>query len=326
MLLPIAALLSGLLMLAWSGEQFVQGARALARHGRMPPLLVGLVVVGFGHSVPELAVAIWSAWLERPGLALGNAWGAHIVNIGLILAVTALLAPVRLRSQVLRREAPMLLAATALTAVLVADSTLSRADAFVLLAAMGALLVWTVRQPRRHADDALAREIAANDAPAPTRSLGAALLQSLLAAAVLAGGSALLVWGAAAAAWLLGISDLAMGLSVIALGSALPELAACVAAARQGDDDVVLGTVLGAALFNLLAVVGLTAAIAPADIEPQALTRDLPVLAGMTLALFVLARRRGEGLLRRPEALTLLFAYGAYLAWLLATLVPGGGT
>lgn len=324
MLLPIAALLAGLLMLAWSGEQFVLGARTLARHGRMPPLLVGLVVVGFGHSVPELAVAIWSAWLERPGLALGNAWGAHIVNIGLILAVTALLAPVRLRSQVLRREPLMLLAATALTAVLVADSTLSRADAFVLLAAMGALLVWTVRQSRRHAGDALAREIAADHAPTPT--LGPALLQSLVAAAVLAGGSALLVWGAAAAAWLLGISDLAMGLSVIALGCALPELAACVAAARQGDDDVVLGTVLGAALFNLLAVVGLTAAIAPADIEPQALTRDLPVLAGMTLALFVLARRRGEGLLRRPEALTLLFAYGAYLAWLLATLVPGGGT
>ena len=321
-LMPIAALIIGLLLLIWSADRFVEGASATARHFAVPPLLVGMVIVGFGTSAPELVVSALAASQGNPSLALGNAWGSNIVNMGLILGVTALIAPIQVRSQVLRKELPLLIGVTALSALLVWDLSLSRTDAIVLLTAFALLMGWSIREAMTHGDDALAQETDA-ELQAHAMRLPRALLWLVLGLLVLVGASRLLVWGAVEIAQGLGVSDLVIGLTVVAVGTSLPELASCVAAARKGEDDIALGNVLGSGLFNTLAVVGLAGVIAPMDLEPAALTRDLPVMAGLTLLLYQMGRGwRRPGRINRWEGSGLLAVYVGYTAWLLWTMGP----
>ena len=321
-LMPIAALIVGLLLLIWSADRFVEGASATARHFAVPPLLVGMVIVGFGTSAPELVVSALAASQGNPSLALGNAWGSNIVNMGLILGVTALIAPIQVRSQVLRKELPLLIGVTALSALLAWDLGLSRWDAIVLLAAFALLMGWSIREAMTHGDDALAQETDA-ELQAHAMPLPRALLWLVLGLLVLVGASRLLVWGAVDIAQGLGVSDLVIGLTVVAVGTSLPELASCVAAARKGEDDIALGNVLGSGLFNTLAVVGLAGVIAPMDLEPAALTRDLPVMAGLTLLLYQMGRGwRRPGRINRWEGSGLLAVYVGYTAWLLWTMGP----
>ena len=321
-LMPIAALIVGLLLLIWSADRFVEGASATARHFAVPPLLVGMVIVGFGTSAPELVVSALAASQGNPSLALGNAWGSNIVNMGLILGVTALIAPIQVRSQVLRKELPLLIGVTALSALLAWDLGLSRWDAIVLLAAFALLMGWSIREAMTHGDDALAQETDV-ELQAHAMPLPRALLWLVLGLLVLVGASRLLVWGAVDIAQGLGVSDLVIGLTVVAVGTSLPELASCVAAARKGEDDIALGNVLGSGLFNTLAVVGLAGVIAPMDLEPAALTRDLPVMAGLTLLLYQMGRGwRRPGRINRWEGSGLLAVYVGYTAWLLWTMGP----
>lgn len=321
-LMPIAALIVGLLLLIWSADRFVEGASATARHFAVPPLLVGMVIVGFGTSAPELVVSALAASQGNPSLALGNAWGSNIVNMGLILGVTALVAPIQVRSQVLRKELPLLIGVTALSALLAWDLGLSRWDAIVLLAAFALLMGWSIREAMTHGDDALAQETDV-ELQAHAMPLPRALLWLVLGLLVLVGASRLLVWGAVKIAQGLGVSDLVIGLTVVAVGTSLPELASCVAAARKGEDDIALGNVLGSGLFNTLAVVGLAGVIAPMDLEPAALTRDLPVMAGLTLLLYQMGRGwRRPGRINRWEGSGLLAVYVGYTAWLLWTMGP----
>ena len=321
-LMPIAALIVGLLLLIWSADRFVEGASATARHFAVPPLLVGMVIVGFGTSAPELVVSALAASQGNPSLALGNAWGSNIVNMGLILGVTALIAPIQVRSQVLRKELPLLIGVTALSALLAWDLGLSRWDAIVLLAAFALLMGWSIREAMTHGDDALAQETDA-ELQAHALPLPRALLWLVLGLLVLVGASRLLVWGAVDIAQCLGVSDLVIRLTVVAVGTSLPELASCVAAARKGEDDIALGNVLGSGLFNTLAVVGLAGVIAPMDLEPAALTRDLPVMAGLTLLLYQMGRGwRRPGRINRWEGSGLLAVYVGYTAWLLWTMGP----
>ncbi len=321
-LMPIAALIVGLLLLIWSADRFVEGASATARHFAVPPLLVGMVIVGFGTSAPELVVSALAASQGNPSLALGNAWGSNIVNMGLILGVTALIAPIQVRSQVLRKELPLLIGVTALSALLAWDLGLSRWDAIALLAAFALLMGWSIREAMTHGDDALAQETDA-ELQAHAMPLPRALLWLVLGLLVLVGASRLLVWGAVDIAQGLGVSDLVIGLTVVAVGTSLPELASCVAAARKGEDDIALGNVLGSGLFNTLAVVGLAGVIAPMDLEPAALTRDLPVMAGLTLLLYQMGRGwRRPGRINRWEGGGLLAVYVVYTAWLLWTMGP----
>ncbi len=321
-LMPIAALIVGLLLLIWSADRFVEGASATARHFAVPPLLVGMVIVGFGTSAPELVVSALAASQGNPSLALGNAWGSNIVNMGLILGVTALIAPIQVRSQVLRKELPLLIGVTALSALLAWDLGLSRWDAIVLLAAFALLMGWSIREAMTHGDDALAQETDV-ELQAHAMPLPRALLWLVLGLLVLVGASRLLVWGAVEIAQGLGVSDLVIGLTVVAVGTSLPELASCVAAARKGEDDIALGNVLGSGLFNTLAVVGLAGVIAPMDLEPAALTRDLPVMAGLTLLLYQMGRGwRRPGRINRWEGSGLLAVYVGYTAWLLWTMGP----
>jgi cation:H+ antiporter len=322
MLLPSLAILLGLVLLIWSADRFVDGARATAHHFSMPPLLVGMLVVGFGTSVPELVVSVFAALDGRPGLALGNAWGSSILNTSLILGVTAILLPIAVRSGVLRKQLPILMAATGLSAALVWDGVLTRLDSLLLLAVFAALIAWSIVAVRGQDRDTLAMETA-TELRQDAMPLPPALVWLAPGIVVLVVGSRLLVWGALAIAQTLGVSDAVIGLTVVAIGTSLPELAACIAAARKGEDDIALGNVLGSSLFNTLAVVGLAGAVAPMDIEPSLLTRDLPVMAGLTVLLFVMGWGfKGSGRINRLEGSLLVLAYLAYIAWLLRSLTP----
>ena len=287
MLLPSLAILAGLILLVWSADRFVAGASATAQHFSVPPLLVGMLIVGFGTSAPEMVVSVLAASQGTPGLALGNAWGSNIVNMGLILGITALIAPIMVRSVILRKELPILMAVTALSALLVWDGVLSRLDAAVLLLVFGTLVTWSIVEARSGGGDNLATETA-TELEAHPMPIRRALLWLGLGLLLLVGSSRLLVWGAVSIAQSLGVSDLIIGLTVVALGTSLPELASCVAAARKGEHDIALGNVLGSGLFNTLAVVGLAGVIAPMDIGGDVLTRDLPMMAGLTMLLFAM--------------------------------------
>lgn len=322
MLLPSFAVLAGLVLLVWSADRFVDGASATAHHFAMPPLLVGMLIVGFGTSAPEMVVSVLAASQGSPGLALGNAWGSNILNMALILGITALITPIAVQSVILRKELPILIAVTALSALLVWDGLLTRWDAVLLLAVFGGLIAWSIVAARGQGRDSLALETA-TELSAGAMPLNRALLWLGLGLLVLVGSSRLLVWGAVTIAQTLGVSDVVIGLTVVAIGTSLPELASCVVAARKGEDDIALGNVLGSSLFNTLAVVGLAAVIAPMDIEPTLLTRDLPVMAGLTVLLFVLGWGfRGPGRINRFEGGLLVAIYLGYTAWLLSTLAP----
>lgn len=323
MLLAIAALLAGLILLVWGGDRAVQGASTLATRSGLSPMLVALVVVGFGSAAPELVVALAAATMGHPALALGSAWGANIVAMSLVLGATLWITPLTLRSQVLRRELPLMVAATLLTAALVWDGVLSRIDAALLLLGFAGLLVWSWRQLRLIDGDrdALALETRAEMAVLPGSVVGAVVMTALGWLSLFAG-SLMVVWGAIEAAIWLGVSDLIIGLSVVALGTTLPELSVCVVAARKGEDDIALGHVLGAGLFNTLAVTGLAGLIQPLDLPLQALWRDLLTMAALAMGLYLLGRRsdRPARLGRRAgQALV-----GAYLLHTLAVLATSG--
>jgi cation:H+ antiporter len=321
MLLPSLAILVGLALLVWSADRFVEGASATAGHYSVPPLLVGMLIVGFGTSAPEMVVSTLAASQGNPGLALGNAWGSNIVNIALILGVTALISPIIVHSMILRKELPILAAVTALSAYLVWDGQITRLDAWVLLAVFGVLVTWSIVEGMRGGSDALAVETA-TELKAHAMPLKRSLMWLVLGLLVLIASSRLLVWGAVTIAQSLGVSDLIIGLTVVAVGTSLPELASCVAAARKGEHDIALGNVLGSNLFNTLAVVGIAGAISPIQIEAVSISRDLTVMAGLTLVLFVMGWgfRGRPGRINRWEAGVLLTAYLAYTGWLLSTI------
>lgn len=316
MLIALAAVAGGLVILVWSADRFVDGAAATARHFRMPPLLIGMVIVGFGTSAPEMVVSALAAGQGNPALALGNAYGSNIVNIGLILGVTALIAPIAAQSVVVRKEIPILAGVTVLSAGLLWDGTLSRFDAVVLLAAFAGLVGWSIVAGMRSTDDSLGTEMEA-ELLATAMPLRPALIRVVVGLVLLVVSSRLLVWGAVTVAHSLGVSDLIIGLTIVAVGTSLPELAASLAAARKNEPDIALGNVIGSNLFNTLAVVGIAGVIHPLAVPPDVLTRDLAVVGVMTAALFVVCVAiRGEGRINRIEGGALLAAYVAYTAWL----------
>lgn len=318
----LAAVIAGLLLLVWSADRFVDGAAATARHFRMSPLLIGMLVVGFGTSAPEMVVSAISAFNGNPGIALGNAYGSNITNIALILGLTALLAPIAVHSQIVRKELPVLLAVTAVAAWQLWDGMLSRWDAVGLLTLFALIMAWAVYQGMRGRPDALGIQVEDELAENPPVPLARALGWLVLGLLVLVASSQLLVWGAVRIATLMGVSDLIIGLTVVAIGTSLPELASSLAAVRKNEHDIALGNVIGSNLFNTLAVVGIAGSIHPMQVEPEVMSRDIPVMAGLSVALVIFSFGfRGPGRINRLEGGLLLAAYLAYAGWLLSLVV-----
>jgi cation:H+ antiporter len=314
------AIAFGLALLVWSADRFVEGSASTARHFGMPPLLIGMVIVGFGTSAPEMVVSAISAMQGNPGIALGNAYGSNITNIALILGVTALLSPIVVHSQVLRKELPILAGITALAAWQVFDGEITRIDALVLLGVFAGLMGWTIWQGMQKRPDVLGSEMEQElDVRAmPLRRAVAWLVVGLI---LLIASSRILVWGAVTVAHGFGVSDLIIGLTVVAVGTSLPELASSVIAARKGEHDIALGNILGSNLFNTLAVVGIAGAIHPLTVGPEVFSRDIMVMAALTVSLFIIGYGfRGAGRINRFEGTALLACYLGYTAYLVSSV------
>ncbi|GAB6041748.1 calcium/sodium antiporter [Endothiovibrio diazotrophicus] len=324
MLLSITAVLIGFALLVWGADRFVAGASATARNLGVSPLVIGLTIVGFGTSAPEMLVSGVAAMDGNPGLGIGNAVGSNITNIGLVLGTTALIYPLSVHSQVLSREFPVLFVIMMVSLLLLADGDFSRIDGLLLLAGMGVLGYWMVATALRSREGAAESDPLADEYEAEIpadMSMAVALIWLAVGLLVLLGSSKLLVWGAVAIAHSFGVSDLVIGLTIVAIGTSLPELAASVMGAMRGEHDVAIGNVIGSNMFNLLAVLGLPGALAPGAVDPDVLARDYPVMIGLTIALFATAYGfRGAGRINRIEGALLLAVWIGYQGYLYHTV------
>lgn len=318
MILQIAGLIVGLVALVWSADRFVIGASATARILGVSPLVIGILVVGIGTSAPEMLVSAIAALQGQTGLSVGNALGSNITNIGLILGITALVAPLEVRSKILFREIPLLILVMLAGYLLLRDGELDRVDGSMLLAGFAAVILRQLWEAKHGKDDALVAEFEAS--LEKEMSLTAALLWLLVGFIVLLLSARLMVWAAVDIAVALGISDLVIGLTIVAIGTSLPELAASVAAVRKNEHDIALGNVLGSNLFNLLGVMALPGVIAPGAVDVAVLNRDYPVMIGLSILLFMVAYSfRGSRRIERWEGGLLVVIYAAYLGLLVYT-------
>ena len=322
MLLPALAIIGGLILLIWSADRFIDGAAATANHFGMSQLLIGIVIVGFGTSAPEMIVSSLSALNGNPGIALGNAYGSNITNIALILGTTALITPLAVNSQILRLELPILILITALSAALIYDAEITRSDAVILLITFATYMIWTVWHDLKNKSDSLAADVQQEFATQAKMSVKVAVLWIFIGLLLLIGSSQLLVWGAVEVARYFGVSDLIIGLTIVAVGTSLPEFASSVVAARKGEADLAVGNIVGSNLFNALAVVGVAGVISPMQVEPEVFTRDMSVMTLVTVALLVFGYgigRKNARRITRFEGFLFLTSYIAYTFYLFKT-------
>ena len=312
MLVNYFAILAGFILLIWSADRFIVGAAATARNFDVPPLIIGLTIVGFGTSAPEMMVAGFAAYNGSPAMAIGNALGSNIANITLVLGVAALIVPLDVHSRIIKKELPILLLATLMALALLRDRRLDQFDGFILLSLLFLLMWWITRQGiRNQSEDALTDEYI-EELP-DKMSTSHALFWLIAGLILLTVSSKILVWGAVNVATDLGISELVIGLTIIAIGTSLPELAASITGALKNEHDIAIGNVVGSNLFNTLGVLAIPGLIYPAALAEGVLERDLPVVLLLTILLFVMAYGfRAEGRINRIEGGLLLSAFFAY--------------
>ncbi|RZV13321.1 calcium/sodium antiporter [Aliarcobacter butzleri] len=323
MFLFLGAIVAGFAILVWSADKFVEGAASTAKHLGMPSLLIGILIVGFGTSAPEMVVSAIAAMEGNSGLALGNAIGSNIVNIALILGITAIIAPIAVNSKIVRKEIPILLIIVLFLGYLLFDNTLTFVEGVVLLVGFFILVGCSIYAAIKGKGDTLESEI--NDELLEHEmSLRAGVIWLIVGLILLIASSRLLVWGAVGVATEFGVSDLIIGLTIVALGTSLPELAASIIAARKGEHDIAIGNVVGSNMFNILAVIGIAVVIAPMNIISfEVLQRDWITMLLLTIALLFMAYgfKNKEGEITRLEGFILVVCYVAYNTYLGMTLV-----
>jgi len=313
MVMYSAAIIAGLAVLILGANLMVDGASATARNFGISPMLVGLTVVGFATSAPEIIVSIAAALQGAPNLAIGNAIGSNIANIGLIGGATALAWPLLVHSKTLRREFPVMVAVSVMPVLFFVDDRLDRWEGLILLIAFAGFIYWVVQLGlRTRGHDSIEAEFAQEIRTDLT--LRAAVTRIVVGLLLLSAGAESLVWGAEAVATELGISSLVIGITVVALGTSLPELAVSLTSARKGEYALAFGNIIGSNGFNSLAVIGIAAVIRPTDLDPSAIKLHLPVMLAFTIVLFFMAYN-WSGLIkvRRVHGAILLSAYVAYM-------------
>ena len=323
MLISLVQLLGGFVLLVWGADRLVAGASAAARNLGVSPLIIGLTIVAFGTSAPEMIVSGVAAYQGKPGLAVGNAIGSNIANIGLILGITALIYPLRVESRTLKREYPILLLVMVACLLMAFNLQFSRIEGWILLAGLAALIVWMVRLGmKKEPEDPLAKEFEA-EIPSDMRTQ-TAVFWLLVGVVVLPLSSHFLVLGALSIARYLEVSEAIIGLTIVALGTSLPELAASLTSALRKEDDLAIGNVIGSNMFNILGVLGIAAVIKPVSFDTTILYQDIPVMFLFTILLFVMAYGiKGPGNISRLSGGLLLFLFILYqcMVWYTATPV-----
>ncbi|RLA48853.1 MAG: calcium/sodium antiporter [Gammaproteobacteria bacterium] len=324
MLLAAATILLCFIVLIWSADRFVAGAASIAENMGMSPIVIGLTIVSLGTSAPEILVSLTASLAGSGELAIGNAIGSNIANIGLVLGVTLLIAPLMVHQSCMKKEIPLLLLTTAAAGMLLLDGVLSRLDGWLMIGALVLLVTQMIRGQRKNLD--MLTEIV--EEPAHHMQPLQAWFSFLIGLLLLASSSKLLVWGAVFTAKELGVSELVIGLTIVAVGTSLPELAATVTSALRGHTEIALGNIIGSNTFNLLAVMSIPGIVTSEQLEPAVLSRDYPIMAFMTVVLTVsiyVGRKRikstaGHSYLGRTVGTLLVSLYALYYYWLHATI------
>jgi len=311
-----AALTFGIALLVWGADRTVVGASVTARNMGVSPMLIGLTVVGFATSAPEIVVSIIAALNGAPNLAIGNAVGSNIANLGLVGGVTALSWPLLVRSPTLRSQFPVMVAVSIVPIILIPDGVLGRLDGLLLLCVFVGFFYWIVKLGlRTRGNDAIEAEYASEIRGDIERNR--AVMWIVVGLALLVVGSQTLVWGAENIARELGISDTILGLTVVAVGTSLPELAVSILAARKGEHALAFGNIIGSNGFNMLAVLGIAAAIHPATLDAATVKLHFPAMLALTVAFFFMAyNRSGTIRVSRGAGAVLLLSFIAYHAYL----------
>lgn len=304
----IFAIIVGFIILTWSADRFVGGAAATARNWGISPMLIGLTVVSIGTSAPEILVSLMSALQGHTDISVGNAIGSNIANMGLVLGATALIAPLPVTSTLAKREIPWLVLVTLVAGACLFNLFLGVLESAVLLGGLLVTLYLMIRWQKSHPEEPLAP---AEDIQELSRSR--AYLELALGLILLLVSAQILVWGATRIATLMGVSELVIGLTIVAIGTSLPELAASIASALKGHHDIALGNVVGSNIFNLLAVLSMPGLVAPGPLNESVMTRDYPVMLGLTVfiaALAILGKKPKK--LGKLIGLALLAGYSLY--------------
>lgn len=321
MLINCLFIIAGLTLLVGGADRFVVGAASIARSLDISPLIIGLTIVGVATSAPEVLVGSVAALDGKTSLAIGNAVGSNIANIGLVLGVTALVCPLLVKSPTLRREFLLMCSAIGFATLLLLDKYLSRLDGIILIFCLVAATWWIIHLARTSSkSDPLANEFEQELAHEPLVSTGKSSLLLVIGLALLLGGAELLVRGAVATAEKFGVSDLVIGLTVVAIGTSLPELAASVMSVIKNEADIAIGNVIGSNLFNMLMVLGVPALIQPAEVSAEVLLRDFPVMILLTLLMGWMVFVHGRGKFNRSEGGFLFFCFIGYQYWLFTTI------
>lgn len=308
----IVNLVIGFAMLIWGADRFVFGASATARNLGVAPLLIGLTIVAFATSAPEILVSVVAALRGDSLLAIGNAIGSNIVNIGLVLGVTAMVMPIKLESATLRREMSALLAVSLLTVSLFLDTYLSRIDGFVMIIGLVIVMFWLARLGLRSAENDPIKIDYEAEIPKGV-GMQRAITWLLVGLVTLMIGAEFLVDGAVGIAHTLGMSEVAIGITVVAFGTSLPELAVSLVSALKKEYGLAIGNIVGSNIFNLLAVIGIAALIGPTALEPTVLSLHIFVMVAFTLVLFAMTYDYdGKAELSRTEGVALFVAVVAY--------------
>ena len=306
MLTYLIVIAIGFLVLAWSADRLVEGSSSLARRMNVSPFAIGVVILGFGTSLPELLVSATAAVRGSGGIAIGNAFGSNIANIALILGFSALILPLAADRTLVQRDIPLILLGTAGVFLALSDLALGRLEGFLLIFALVGIITWIVRS---------GQATAPITSKSTEHSTMTALALVLIGMVLLLGSAWALVWASVGLARMLGVDELLIGLTLVAIGTSLPELAASLASLRRPESSgLILGNVVGSNLFNTLGVVGVPAAIHPFSVSPM-LWYDSLIMLALTVLLGFLLFRRGGFRLTRPGAILLLVCYIGYLGW-----------
>ena len=320
MLLASIALIVGLMILMWSADHFVNSSAATARNFGMSPMLIGLTIVAIGTSAPEVLVSLMAALSGFGDLAVGNAVGSNIANVGIVLGLTLLIAPIRVNPRLMSKELPLLVGITVISGAVIYDNLINFLDGILLITALVITMVLIHYWQKQPSDAAFSTIGEEEEAEIPEMKQGKATLILIGSLLLLLGSSRVLVWSATTIAQYFGVSELTIGLTVVAIGTSLPELAASVASALRKHPDMALGNIIGSNMFNLLAVMAVPGLVGESTINPSAFTRDYPVMCAITILLMVLVLAgKKPRTLGRISGITLCAAYIAYTTWLLFT-------
>lgn len=322
MTLSILAFISGLLILFWSAEKLIQSTVLTARYYNLPAFLIGMLIIGFGTSAPELMVSVIAAAQGNPGIALGNAYGSNITNTALIVGIAALLRPLNVQASIIKRELPILMGVMFLTAGLLLDFQISRIESILLIVVFAVLIILNIRYSLKQRNSTPTEKALPEPLLYGQLSIQAALLWMVSALILLLISSRILLWGVINIAHFLGLSEFIIGLTIVAFSTSLPELAAAIIAVKKNEHDLLLGNIIGSNLFNTLAVVGLAGMISPVAIEPVIFYRDIVVMNALTVFLFFscFSTHRPRRIDRYKGGI-LLFAYLIYVSYLTHTLL-----